>query len=252
VATRARANSLVGALAAHIHKCGTSLSLRGVVNSVLVAGSPVELRRVQEEHVVYGVGYLEERLGEVVYKVSPNSFFQVNTPLTELLYRHVVQAAALRPSDVVYDLFCGSGTIGLFLAKGMAGTVQPRHIIGIEVAKSSVSDARHNAEVNGVDFATFVHGDVGDVRRIIKEEGYPKPDVIVCDPARSGLSKRALESILVLAPRTLVYVSCDVSTQARDVKRLVGSGRYQVAQLKSFDMYPQTTHVEAVCTLTRI
>lgn len=247
VVTRTRADASLGPLAEHLSR--SCPSLRGVVNSVLEGDSPVELRRVAAEYVVWGVGFVEERLGECVYKVSPNAFFQVNTAVAESLYRAVVDAAAVRPTDVVLDLYCGSGTIGLFLAKH--SETPPARILGIEVADGSITDARHNAERNGVDCATFVRGDVGDVQRIAHGagEGFARPDVIVCDPARAGLSKRALEGILSLEPRTLVYVSCNVSTQARDCKRLVESGQYAVDRVQCFDMYPMTTHVESVCTL---
>ena len=233
VATRARADDLLSGLSVHLREHFPSL--RGMVNSVLVENSPVGLRQVQDVHVLFGYGYLEERLGDLIFKVSANSFFQVNTPMTELLYRHIVDAAGVRSSDVVYDLFCGSGTIALFLAKHSAAT--PKSIVGVELAQGSVVDALENARMNRVDIATFVHGDVGDVCGIVKRGGYARPDIVVVDPARAGLSKRALEGILDLAPRTLVYVSCDVTTQARDVKRLMESGKYQVTQLKGFDLY---------------
>ena len=248
VATRVRADASISALAGRLQeRCP---SLRGVVNSVLVKDRPVGLRHVQEARVLFGSGFLEERLGDLVCKVSANAFFQVNSPMTEMLYRHVVNAAAVRPSDVLYDLYCGSGTISLFLAKHSA--TPPREILGVELAEVSVEDARDNVRINGVDVASkFVCGDVGNLKAIIARGGHATPDVVVVDPARSGLSKRALESILELAPRTLVYVSCNVSTQARDVKHFLEGGRYMVTGLKGFDLYPQTTHVESVCTLTR-
>lgn len=248
VATRERAEVDLIGLAEHVRS--RHPALRGVVNSVLEQGSPVELRRVREEHLVWGAGDLVERLGDVTYRVSANAFFQVNTALTELLYRHVVDACRLRSSDVVLDLYCGSGTIALFLARHSA--VPPARILGIEVVEGSIADARHNAEKNGVTCATFVRGDVGDVRKIAEAHGVAGPDVIVVDPARAGLSTRALDGIVSLGPRRLVYVSCDVSTQARDVKRVLESGMYRVEEVAAFDMYPQTTHVETVCTMTRI
>ena len=248
VATRERADVDLVGLAEHVRY--RHPALRGVVNSVLEQGSPVELRRVREEHVVWGAGDLVERLGDVTYRVSANAFFQVNTALTELLYWHVVDACRLRPSDVVLDLYCGSGTIALFLAQHSA--VPPARILGIEVVEGSIADARYNAEANGVTCATFVRGDVGDVRKIAEAHGVAGPDVIVVDPARAGLSTRALDGVVSLGPRRLVYVSCDVSTQARDVKRVLESGMYRVEDVAAFDMYPQTTHVESVCTMTRI
>ena len=248
VASRDRMDATIISLAVRLgERCS---SLRGVVNSVLVKDSPVGLRQVQEAHVLFGSGFLEERLGDLVCKVSANAFFQVNTPMTEVLYRYVVDVAAVRPSDVLYDLYCGSGTISLFLAKHSA--TPPREILGVELAEVSVEDARENALINGLDSASdFVCGDVGDLTPIVALGGHAKPDVVVVDPARSGLSKPALDSILELAPRTLVYVSCDVSTQARDVKRILEGGRYMVTGVRGFDLYPQTTHVESVCTLTR-
>ena len=248
VATRVRSDASISALAGRLQeRCP---SVRGVVNSVLVKGSPVGLRQVDEVHVVLGSGFLEERLGDLVCKVSANAFFQVNTPMTEMLYRHVVDEAAVTPSEVLYDLYCGSGTISLFLAKH--GATPPRSILGVEMAEVSVEDARDNVRMNGMDVASeYVCGDVGNLTHIVARGGHAKPDVVVVDPARSGLSKRALESILELAPRTVVYVSCNVSTQARDVKRFLEGGTYSVTGLKGFDLYPQTTHVESVCTLAR-
>ena len=248
VVTRSREDACMAALAGRLReRCPF---VRGLVNSVLVKDSPVGLRQVQEAHVVFGSGFLEESLGDLACKVSANAFFQVNTPMTEMLYRHVVDAAALRSSDVLYDLYCGSGTISLFLAKH--SPTLPKEILGIELAEVSVEDARDNARTNGVDVASeFLCGDVGNLNKIIERGGHATPDVVVVDPARAGLSKRALDCILDLAPRTLVYVSCDASTQARDVKRFLEGGRYMVTGLKGFDLYPQTTHVESVCTLTR-
>ncbi|KAL0053428.1 hypothetical protein WJX82_005653 [Trebouxia sp. C0006] len=167
----------------------------------------------QQSHVLFGTSTITERLCELDFQISPESFFQVNSAQAEVLYDLVHKAAGLRSTDIVMDLFCGTGSIGLTLAQDC------HHVYGFESTASSVVDARRNAEVNGISNATFVHGDLTKVAAMMGKQ-YPNPDVIVTDPARAGMSLEVIKYMQQSGARTIVYVSCNPATQARDISQL--------------------------------
>ncbi len=198
----------------------------------------------ERDTVLYGPGYLRERLGGVEFRVSATSFFQTNTAQAEKLVEIVREAAAVGPKDVVYDLYCGGGSLGLALAR------DAREVWGFEVVDSAIDDARQNAAANGVRNAFFVGGDVlqslhprhpGATRR-------PFPDVLVVDPPRAGLHPRVLEVVAGLRPQRLVYVSCNPRAAATDVAGLVEQGM-RVQRVQPIDLFPHTPHLEIVFTL---
>lgn len=186
---------------------------------------------------IYGEKYLYEMIGEYKYRISPDSFFQVNSRTVNKLYNKVVKyAIENEKKDNLVDLYCGTGTIGIYLSKYF------NSIIGIELNKQAVEDAKENATINGVNNIEFYAGDVG---KIINDQ--IKADVIVVDPPRSGLDKRTKDILLKIKANKIVYVSCNPLTLARDIKEL-DSG-YKLGNITLVDMFPNTHHVESVCVL---
>ncbi len=191
---------------------------------------------------LFGKNHVEDMIGDVKFQISPKSFFQVNPVQTEKLYSKTLEYAALTGKETVLDLYCGIGSISLFLAK------RARKVIGVEIVEAAVADAIHNAELNQITNAEFYTGKVEEViPRLYKEQGI-KADVIVVDPPRKGCDSALLETIIKIAPSRVVYVSCDPSTLARDVNFLTEHG-YVVEKVQPVDMFPMGTHVETVCLL---
>lgn len=196
---------------------------------------------------LYGPGYIEDYIGDVKFRISPLSFFQVNPVQTEKLYGKALEYAALTGNETVWDLYCGIGSISLFLAKN-AGKV-----IGVEIVEAAIEDAKINAEINNIDNAEFLVGAAEEIVPAYFEEhkGAPEcsPDVIVVDPPRKGCDEALLNTIVKMAPRRVVYVSCDSATLARDIKWLSENG-YKLIEATPCDMFGQTVHVETVALLT--
>lgn len=186
---------------------------------------------------IYGEKYLYEMIGEYKYRISPDSFFQVNSRTVNKLYNKVVEYAIKNEKkDNLVDLYCGTGTIGIYLSKYF------NNIIGIELNKQAVEDAKENAKINSVNNIKFYAGDVG---KIINDQ--IKADVIVVDPPRSGLDKRTKDILLKIKANKIVYVSCNPLTLARDIKEL--DNGYELGEITLVDMFPNTHHVESVCVL---
>ena len=186
---------------------------------------------------IYGEKYLYEMIGEYKYRISPDSFFQVNSRTVNKLYNKVVEYAIKNEKkDNLVDLYCGTGTIGIYLSKYF------NNIIGIELNKQAVEDAKENAKINSVNNIKFYAGDVG---KIINDQ--IKADVIVVDPPRSGLDKRTKDILLKIKANKIVYVSCNPLTLARDIKEL--DNGYKLGDITLVDMFPNTHHVECVAVL---
>ena len=186
---------------------------------------------------IYGEKYLYEMIGEYKYRISPDSFFQINSRTVNKLYNKVVEYAIKNEKkDNLVDLYCGTGTIGIYLSKYF------NNIIGIELNKQAVEDAKENAKINSVNNIKFYAGDVG---KIINDQ--IKADVIVVDPPRSGLDKRTKDILLKIKANKIVYVSCNPLTLARDIKEL--DSWYDLGDITLVDMFPNTHHVESVCVL---
>lgn len=174
------------------------------------------------------------------FDILPQAFFQVNTAMAEKLYSQVLEVAELEMSDIVFDLFCGTGTIGLFLAKHSS------QVFGIEINEESVKAARENAQKNNIFNIDFYCGDVAKLVKTIKE----RPSVIVIDPPRAGISEKIVAHINEFSPKKIIYVSCNPSTLARDCDWFKEYG-YKVKSITPVDMFPQTYHIESVCLLER-
>ena len=205
-----------------------------------------------EEVVMHGQGYLVEKLYGLQFKISPSSFFQTNTKQAEKLVEAVLQKAELSAEDVVLDLYCGAGALSLPLAQ------RCRHVYGIELSEAATRDAQYNAQCNNVRNATFAAADLNK-KSSIPVDVLQHVHVVVVDPARPGLSKHCIESLILFGGggmdgmesslRRLVYVSCNPSTQARDIALLCGSGIFELKSVQCIDMYPQTSHVETIAVL---
>ena len=193
--------------------------------------------------VLWGRDYFFEEVLGVRLALSSQSFFQTNTQMTGHLYTRVAEAAGLDGTQVVYDLFCGVGSIGLTIA------AQAREVIAVEIVPEAAADAARNAAANGMTRYRVLTGDVG---RVVREqrETLPKADVAIIDPPRGGLSGRAIRRVLDLAPEVLVYVSCHPATFADNAARFVAAG-YDLEYVQPVDMFPNTPHVEAVARFVR-
>jgi len=208
-----------------------------------VNDTPAEVTNLPTR-LLWGEAWIEEELGGLRFRVRPNAFLQTNTAMAERLYALATDAAALTGSETVWDLYCGIGTIGLALA-GRALTVW-----GIEVSEESVACALENAELNGITNAAFFAGNVGQVvDELVDRSG--APDVVVVDPPRAGLAGKALRHLGRLGAPRIVYVSCNPTTLAGDVKTLRGEYGYELLRVTPVDMFPHTPHVEAVALLER-
>ena len=192
---------------------------------------------------LYGPGYIEDTLCGLQFRLSPRSFYQVNHHQAQRLYDAAIQQAQISKSDTVLDLYCGVGTITLCLAKA-AGKV-----IGVEVIPQAVEDAKDNAKRNGIENAEFFCGDAGQAALELEEQGV-RPDVVVVDPPRKGLNADTIEALSLMAPKRIVYVSCDPATLARDVAQLKQRG-YRLLSAQAADLFPRCAHVESIVCLVR-
>lgn len=191
---------------------------------------------------LYGPGYITDYIGDVKYRISPLSFYQVNPVQTEKLYGTALEYAGLTGGEVVWDLYCGIGTISLFLAQ------KAKKVYGVEIVPQAIDDARENAKLNGLDNVEFFVGKAEEVLPEQYEKNKVYADVIVVDPPRKGCDEQCLNTIVTMAPKRVVYVSCDSATLARDLKMLCEKG-YEVEKVRCCDMFGWTTHVETVCLL---
>lgn len=190
----------------------------------------------------YGPGFISEKLGNLTFKISPKSFFQTNTLQARKLYEIAGDFARLSGNEIVYDLYCGTGSIGLYLH------ARAQKIVGVETIEDAIRDAKENALINGVNNIEFF---CGDVIKICTDEFFAKngtPDVVILDPPRAGLHEKLIKKLLEIAPQKIVYVSCNISTQARDLNLL--KEKYAIDKLQPVDMFPQTYHIECVAQLT--
>ena len=198
-----------------------------------------------DEHItLYGPGYIEDTLCGLTFRLSPRSFYQVNHHQAQRLYAAAIEQAEITKNDLVLDLYCGVGTITLCMANA-AGKV-----IGVEVVPEAVADAKDNARRNGIENAEFFCGDAGAAALELEKNGVI-PDVVVVDPPRKGLNADAIEAMAKMAPRRIVYVSCDPATLARDVALLKEKG-YAVKNAMAADLFPRCAHVESIVCLVRM
>ena len=195
-----------------------------------------------KEITLYGEGYMEDELCGKRFRISPQSFYQVNAKQCEVLYRTAIDAAQLTGAETLLDAYCGTGTIGLCASDGC------KQLIGVELNADAIRDAKENARRNGVENARFLCDDAGRFMQKLAKEGNA-PDVVMMDPPRAGSDQKFLQSLLMLKPKRVVYVSCNPETLARDLRVLVDGG-YQAEWATPVDMFPGTEHVETVVLLS--
>ena len=192
--------------------------------------------------VYFGKGYVMEKLGKWEFMISPKSFFQTNTQQAENLYSVAKDFAGLTGEEIVYDLYCGTGSIGIFVSD------KAKKIIGVEVIEDAIEDAKKNAALNNIEHAHFF---AGDVIKICNDDFFAqhgKPDVVITDPPRAGMHEKLVNKLLEMESPKIVYVSCNTATQARDIALL--SEKYNVVKVQAVDMFPHTHHIECVALLT--
>ncbi|MGI6095629.1 MAG: 23S rRNA (uracil(1939)-C(5))-methyltransferase RlmD [Lachnospiraceae bacterium] len=198
-----------------------------------------------EIRLLWGQPYITDYIGNVQYQISPLSFYQVNPVQTRRMYEKALEYADLTGEETVWDLYCGIGTISLFLAQ------KAKQVYGVEIVPAAIEDAKRNAALNGITNAAFYVGRAEEVLPAKYQQDGVYADVIVVDPPRKGCDEKLLEAVIKMQPKRLVYVSCDSSTLARDLKWL-SERDYRLEKVSVIDNFCQTTHVETVCLMSRV
>lgn len=196
-----------------------------------------------ENRVIYGDGKINDNIGDLVFEISPLSFFQVNPVQTEVLYNKALEYANLGENDTVFDIYCGIGTISLFLAQ------RAKKVYGIEIVEEAIKDAKRNAEINNLDNVEFYVGKAEDVVPKMYKQG-KRANVVVVDPPRKGCDEKVLDTIVSMQPDRVVYVSCNPSTLARDLAYLNEKG-YKSLEVQPVDMFPHSVHIENVALIVK-
>ncbi len=229
-----QANQLVEALV-KLHPNVTSIkqNINDAHSNVIMGRKSITL---------YGTDEIEDKLSEITFNISDQSFYQINSHQTEKLYNQALEYAQLTGNEIVLDTYCGIGTIGLYMAE------KSKHVYGVEVVPSAIKDAEENATINQLENTTFVCGEAEEVILKWKAEGI-RPDVVMVDPPRKGCDETFIKTLLELNPKRIVYISCNPSTQQRDAQLL--SQQYDLKEITPVDMFPQTTHIETVALFER-
>lgn len=194
-----------------------------------------------ENEVLYGNGYIQDKLGNFIFNISPLSFYQINPIQTEKLYNTAIKGANLQKEDIVLDLYCGIGTIGTFASPYV------KQVYGIEIVPQAIEDAKENAKLNKIENIEFYCGDVEQILETVLEKENTKPNVVFVDPPRKGLDKHTIQNILELRPERFVYISCNPATLVRDLKEF--EEKYEIQEIQPVDMFPFTSHVECCSVL---
>lgn len=195
----------------------------------------------KENIVLYGDGYIKDILGDYTFKISPQSFYQVNPLQAEKLYNLGVEAAKITKNDIVFDLYCGIGTISLFMAK------YAKKVYGVEIVEQAIKDAKENAKTNNIENTEFIAGDTEIILDDLINNKKIIPDVVMVDPPRKGLDNRTIENINKIKPNRVIYISCNPATLIRDLAKF--EEYYEIKSIQPVDMFPFTSNVECVCVL---
>jgi len=196
-----------------------------------------------EVRILFGLGTIKERIGRRLFQISANSFFQTNSDGAQLLYDKVLELADFKGTETVYDLYCGAGTIALYISDHV------KRVVGFEVVEEALNDAKRNGELNGMENCFFVPGDLKDTLSTDAQQKWGRPDTMIIDPPRAGMHTQVLQQAVELHPQKIVYVSCNPTTFARDAKELCRSN-YELKVVQPVDMFPMTGHIEVVGLLT--
>ena len=192
---------------------------------------------------LYGDGYITDILGDYTFKISPLSFYQVNPIQAEKLYNIGIQKAQISKEDIVFDLYCGIGTISLFMSK------YAKKVYGVEIVEQAIEDAKENAKINNVENVEFIAGDTEIILDDLINKKKIIPDVVMVDPPRKGLDNTSIENILKIKPKRVVYISCNPATLVRDLAKM--EDVYEIGEIQPVDMFPYTSHIETVTVLTQ-
>lgn len=195
----------------------------------------------RDNQVIYGDGYINDILGDFEFKISPNSFYQVNPVQAEALYNIAIESANITKEDVVFDLYCGIGTISLFAAK------YAKKVYGVEIVEQAIEDAKENAVFNKIDNVEFIAGDTEKILDDLINVENIIPDVVIVDPPRKGLDRTSINNLLKILPKKIIYVSCNPASLVRDLSLLESD--YDINMIQPVDMFPFTSHVECVAVL---
>lgn len=198
----------------------------------------------ETEHIYFGPGTIKETLANLKFKISPTSFFQTNPIQAKTLYDIAVGSADLKKDDVLWDFYCGTGTISLYVADKV------KSVLGVELNEFAIENANANAALNGIENAEFICSDILKFVKGNEKDSYPAPDVIIIDPPRPGMHPSVAEAIGQSAPDRLVYISCNPATCARDCAKLAEYG-YRIEEITPVDMFPHTYHIECVVKLRK-
>ena len=217
----------------------SSLGRATIIQNINTKRTNVILGR--ENIVLFGDGYIKMNIDDLCFKVSPHSFFQVNTEQMKKLYKKALEYASLSANETVFDLYCGVGSISLYMAR------DAKRVVGVEIIPDAIENAKENAELNGIKNAEFYCGDCTEVVEKLLSDG-EKCDVAVVDPPRKGCDEKLLSLLKTMNPNRIVYVSCNSATLARDVAILKDYG-YILKKACAVDLFPQSTHVESVILL---
>ena len=190
----------------------------------------------------HGKYYIKERIGGLYFKISPKSFFQTNLYQTSVLYNKSLKMLKIKKTDIVYDLYCGLGTISQYIAQYC------KKVVGIEIIDEAIQLAIESSKMNGLKNIYFEKDDINNISKLDLLRKYGKPNVIILDPPRQGLTKKIIKVLLEIKSEKILYISCNPSTQARDLEIL--SCEYEVTLSQAIDMFPQTSHVENIVLLT--
>ena len=191
---------------------------------------------------LYGEGFIYDKLGEYKFKISPLSFYQINPVQTEKLYNLALNAANLTGKEIVFDLYCGIGTIGIYIAK------HAKKVYGIEIVNQAIDDAKENCKINNIKNAEYYAGDTQELLTEFIKTKKIYPDVIIVDPPRKGLDNKTIENILEIKPKRVIYISCNPATLTRDLSKL--EEKYKIKEIQPLDMFPFTSHVECIALLS--
>ena len=192
--------------------------------------------------LLYGKEFINEKIGKYIFKISANSFFQTNSYQVKTLYDYIIKTANFKKNDIVYDLYCGTGTIGIYIAKFV------KQVHGIEIVEDAIKDAKINAKNNNVTNINFYCGDLKDILDSDTMNNIEKPTIVIVDPPRPGLHSNTIKNIIQLSPEKIIYISCNPSTQARDLKFFTNCD-YHIEDIQPLDMFPHTPHIECIVTL---
>ena len=215
-------------------------NIKTIVKNVNTQNTNVILGK--ENITIYGEGYIYDKLGDYTFKISPLSFYQINPTQTEKLYHIALEKAELTGKETLLDLYCGIGTIGIFMAK------KAKQVYGIEIVEDAIRDAQENCKLNGITNAKYYAGDTEKLLEKLVENEKITPDVIVVDPPRKGLDKTTVQNIKKLKPKKIIYISCNPATLVRDLSCL--EEIYEVKEIQPLDMFPFTSHVECCSVLS--